>query len=100
MEAAGGLLYLLDRLCLAIFVAELAAKLAVYRTRFHRDPWNVFDFIVVGIALLPATGSLSVLQGAAHLAGAAAGLRRPLDAPGGDARCSMPSPAWAPSSPS
>ena len=30
--------------------------------RFFADPWNVFDFIVVGIALLPATGSLSVLR--------------------------------------
>jgi voltage-gated sodium channel len=30
--------------------------------RFFADPWNVFDFLVVGIALLPATGSLSVLR--------------------------------------
>jgi len=62
MDLAGGLLHAIDRLCLVIFVAELAAKLAVYRSRFHRDPWNVFDFIVVGIALVPATGSLSVLR--------------------------------------
>ena len=62
MELAGGLLIAVDRICLAIFVIELITKLIVYRTRFHRDPWNVFDFIVVGIALLPSTGSLSVLR--------------------------------------
>ena len=62
MDRAGGLLVAVDRLCLALFVIELAAKLVVYRTRFHHDPWNVFDFIVVGIALVPATGSLSVLR--------------------------------------
>lgn len=62
MDAAGGLLGILDRLILAVFVIELTAKIVVYRTRFHRDPWNVFDFIVVGIALVPATGSLSVLR--------------------------------------
>jgi len=62
MDRAGELLRAIDRLCLFIFVAELAAKLVVYRTRFHKDPWNVFDLIVVGIALLPATGSLSVLR--------------------------------------
>ncbi len=62
MAQAGELLVAVDRLCLAIFVAELAAKLVVYRTRFHHDPWNIFDFIVVGIALMPATGSLSVLR--------------------------------------
>ena len=62
MEIAGGLLITVDRTILAIFVAELVAKMFVYRTRFHHDPWNIFDFIVVGIALLPATGSLSVLR--------------------------------------
>ena len=62
MDLAGGLLITLDRLILAIFVVELTAKIVVYRTRFHHDPWNVFDFVVVGIALVPATGSLSVLR--------------------------------------
>ena len=62
MEAVGGALMTLDRIILAIFVLELLAKMFVYRMRFHKDPWNVFDFFVVGIALLPATGSLSVLR--------------------------------------
>jgi voltage-gated sodium channel len=62
MAQAGFFLKSLDRLCLVIFVIELAAKLAVYRTRFHHDPWNIFDFIVVGIALVPAAGGLSVLR--------------------------------------
>lgn len=62
MDAAGGLLMALDRFILGAFVLELTAKFVVYRTRFHKDPWNIFDFIVVGIALLPATGSLSVLR--------------------------------------
>ena len=58
----GGLLLVLDRLLLTVFVAELAARMVVRGPRFFADPWNVFDFIVVGIALLPATGSLSVLR--------------------------------------
>ena len=62
MDLAGGFLIALDRIILGIFVVELAAKIIVYRTRFHHDPWNIFDFIVVGIALLPTTGSLSVLR--------------------------------------
>ncbi len=58
----GGLLHFLDKAILAVFVVELASKMAVYRTRFFADPWRIFDFIVVGIALLPASGSLSVLR--------------------------------------
>lgn len=58
----GGLLQVLDRLLLTVFVAELAARMVVRGPRFFADPWNVFDFVVVGIALLPSTGSLSVLR--------------------------------------
>ena len=45
-----------------MFVAELVAKLIVYRWRFFRSGWNVFDFIIVGISLVPASGNLSVLR--------------------------------------
>src|SRR5215204_419826 len=47
---------------LTIFVVELAARIYVFRWHFFRDPWSLFDLIVVGIALVPATGSLSVLR--------------------------------------
>uniref|UniRef100_UPI0028C39FC7 ion transporter n=1 Tax=Accumulibacter sp. TaxID=2053492 RepID=UPI0028C39FC7 len=47
---------------LAVFVVEIALRLYVHRRGFWRDPWSVFDFIVVAIALLPATGQLAVLR--------------------------------------
>lgn len=58
----GGLLMALDRAILAVFVAEIAARIFVHRSAFFRDPWSLFDFIVVAIALLPASGQLSVLR--------------------------------------
>lgn len=62
MDHIGEALAILDHIALAIFIAELAAKIAYRRQRFFRDPWNVFDFIVVGIALVPSAGPLSVLR--------------------------------------
>ena len=62
MERAGGLLTTLDSVFLAIFTAEVAARLWVHRASFFRDPWNVFDFVIVGIALMPTTGPFSVLR--------------------------------------
>lgn len=56
------LLEVLDTLCLMIFTVEIAMKLAVMRLAFFRQGWNVFDFVVVGIALLPNGGGLSVLR--------------------------------------
>jgi voltage-gated sodium channel len=62
MRVAGTALVIADRAILAVFVVEVAAKIVAYGRRFPRDPWNVFDFVVVGIGLLPATHSFSVLR--------------------------------------
>ncbi len=62
MAAAGPLLLTLDRAALVIFVLELALKLFVYRLSFFRDGWNVFDFVIVSVALVPSDGGLSVLR--------------------------------------
>jgi voltage-gated sodium channel len=52
----------LDRVILSVFVVEIALRLAAHRAAFFRDPWSVFDFIVVAIALLPASGPFAVLR--------------------------------------
>ncbi len=62
MAAHGELILALDQAILSVFVLEIGIRLYVHRLRFFRDPWSVFDFLVVGIALLPATGQLSVLR--------------------------------------
>jgi voltage-gated sodium channel len=62
MATAGPLITLLDQICLAIFVIELAAKLFAQRLQFFRNGWNIFDFIIVGVSLIPGNGGLSVLR--------------------------------------
>jgi voltage-gated sodium channel len=62
MDRFGWLLNTIDRVVIAVFVVELAARLIVQRAAFFRDGWNIFDFIVVGIALAPATEAFSVLR--------------------------------------
>lgn len=62
MERIGTWLVTADRIILAIFVTEIAIKLFAYRLRFFTIAWNVFDFVVVAIALIPASGPLAVLR--------------------------------------
>ena len=62
MARIGGLIILLDRACLVIFVAELLAKIVAYRSRFFRDGWNLFDFVIVGVALVPAAQGFTALR--------------------------------------
>lgn len=62
MDAFGPLILALDTFCLSVFIVEIVAKLFAFRLRFFRSGWNLFDFIIVGIALIPAAQSLSVLR--------------------------------------
>jgi len=62
MASWGPMILALDRACLAIFVIEIALKLVAHGTRFFRSGWNLFDFVIVGIALVPAAQGLSVLR--------------------------------------
>lgn len=62
MAAAGGLIVALDRAILSVFVVEIGLRIYIHRWAFWRDPWSVFDFAVVAIALFPATGQFAVLR--------------------------------------
>jgi len=62
MADYGALILGLDQAILSVFVVEIALRLYVHRAAFWRDPWSLFDFAVVAIALVPATGQLAVLR--------------------------------------
>ena len=55
-EALGDALWSIDRAVLAVFVAEVVLKIAAEGRRpwrYFLDPWNVFDFAVTAVCLLP-----------------------------------------------
>ena len=62
MAAVGPVILMLDTICLTIFVAEILLKLYARGGRFFRDGWNIFDFLIVAISLLPAGQGLAVLR--------------------------------------
>ncbi|MEL7528427.1 MAG: ion transporter [Pseudomonadota bacterium] len=62
MDRFGSLLVTIDRIILGIFVIELILRLYAHGLKFFKDPWSLFDFAIVGIALVPSTGPMSVLR--------------------------------------
>jgi voltage-gated sodium channel len=62
MQNFGTVILLADKALLTIFVLELVLRIFAYRISFFKDPWSLFDFAVVAIALMPATGQFSVLR--------------------------------------
>ncbi|TWW08842.1 hypothetical protein E3A20_20280 [Planctomyces bekefii] len=56
MDQYGPILLTIDRIVLTIFVGEIVAKIGALGSkpwRYFQDPWNVFDFFVVTLCLLP-----------------------------------------------
>lgn len=62
VQSHGSALRCLDQICLWIFVAELGLKVLAYGTRFPRDPWNLFDFLIVAVSFAPDMGMFSSLR--------------------------------------
>jgi voltage-gated sodium channel len=62
MTQYGTVLIAIDQAILGVFVIEIVLRIYAHRLAFFRDPWSLFDFAVVSIALVPASGPFAVLR--------------------------------------
>lgn len=62
MALVGETLLLIDNIILIIFVIEILLKLYVYQITFFKSGWNIFDFSIIIIALIPTSGGLAILR--------------------------------------
>ena len=51
-----------DGVIIIIFAAEVALRIIAFGPAFFRTGWNWFDFLIVGMSLIPSAGNLSVLR--------------------------------------
>ncbi|WP_207123785.1 ion transporter [Halorhodospira abdelmalekii] len=58
----GGVVPLINQTILAFFVIEIGLRVIAWGPRFFRGPWNLFDFFVVAVALVPDGGAYAVLR--------------------------------------
>ena len=66
----GDWLYLGNDIALGVFIVEAALKMLALWPRPHRyfrDGWNVFDFLIIAFALVPATGQFAMIARLARL---------------------------------
>lgn len=62
MAEWGDVVRALDAACLAVFVVEIALKIVARGWRFFLDPWGLFDFVIVAVALVPGAQTFSALR--------------------------------------
>lgn len=58
----GNWLYLLDFLCLGVFIAEMCMKIYVHKNKFFKSKWNVFDLSIVILTIAPASSALIIFR--------------------------------------
>lgn len=56
------LLRAVNYLFLSVFVVEIMTRLWVHGRAYFRDPWSVFDLVVVTVAMIPPQGPFTVLR--------------------------------------
>ena len=62
MAGWGMLIADVDVVILGIFTIEIVLRIAAHGRAFWRDPWSVFDFVIVAISLAAIGNPLSVLR--------------------------------------
>ena len=69
-ERHGDWLRLANQIALGVFIVEAALKMFAASPRgagYFRDGWNIFDFLVIVFALIPATGQFAMIARLARL---------------------------------
>lgn len=62
MQSYGSYFDWLDNMILVIFVIEIILKIYAFGFKFFRSSWNVFDFTIVAISVIPAAGTFSIFR--------------------------------------
>lgn len=60
----GKILFTMNQVILGVFIVEIILKWLALGRRpwlYFKDPWNCFDFLVVALSLVPASGGMATL---------------------------------------
>jgi voltage-gated sodium channel len=62
MDQYGASLELINTVILGVFTVEISARILGHGLNFFKDPWHVFDFIIVGAALISFGGFIQIFR--------------------------------------
>ena len=62
VENYGYYLHIFDKFVISIFTVEIILRIYVNRLAFFRDPWSIFDFLIVTISLVPTSAGFEILR--------------------------------------
>lgn len=51
-----------NQIVITIFTIEIILRIYVHKLSFFKDPWSIFDFLVVSISLIPTSSGFEILR--------------------------------------
>ena len=58
----GSFFTLFNTFVVTVFTIEIILRISVYKTSFFKDPWSLFDFVIVAISLVPAGAGFGIFR--------------------------------------
>lgn len=62
MDSFGTFIDIFDTFVITIFTIEIILRIYVHRMSFFKDPWSLFDFVIVSISLVPTSSGFEILR--------------------------------------
>ena len=62
MSSFGDYALIFNQIVITIFTIEILLRIYVHKISFFKDPWSIFDFLVVGISLIPASAGFEIIR--------------------------------------
>jgi len=69
-EKYGGLFYFINQFVLGVFILEAVIKITAVApqvSKYFKNGWNIFDFSIILLSLIPATGQFAMIARLARL---------------------------------
>lgn len=58
----GTLFSLFNTFVVTVFTIEIVLRISVYKASFFKDPWSIFDFVIVAISLVPSSAGFEIFR--------------------------------------
>ena len=62
MANYGDYALIFNQIVITIFTIEIILRIYVHRVSFFKDPWSIFDFLVVSISLIPTSAGFEIVR--------------------------------------
>ena len=58
----GSLFTLFNTFVVTVFTIEIILRIYVHKASFFKDPWSIFDFVIVAISLVPSSAGFEIFR--------------------------------------